>query len=345
MIILRLINVRLPEVLEAYFQAMSIDTLTSIASTNYEKEDSVKEQKLSTIDKLLNIDPREFSPPPHFKKMGFSTLSIKSALPLVIYPFTVYLISLVLTMIKRKFGTKVYIKEKQQVVWLWKKRSSRRFHPLSILQDLVDFFYDTIVWNIFVKCNIFMLQKFAIAIFLNIRATNYSTTLQWISFIVSNLLIVLLLVNLIGLYLTLRWITGKIDTAEYQEFKIFNNLRKGSIFVTLLVLYKVIVSKIVMSICVTFLYWRPLVVSVVLLLIVFLEMVISIVVRPFNRKRDNFKMIFESFLFFFIHLGFLGFSFDIGSRIRGYIGIFVIAMITLLSGEGLIFRLAGYKGI
>lgn len=63
-----------------------------------------EEEELSTLDKMLNIRGADQDPPLKFKVMKFTDIYIKSALPIILINFSLYLVVLLIILLNKSLG-------------------------------------------------------------------------------------------------------------------------------------------------------------------------------------------------------------------------------------------------
>lgn len=340
---LRLTNIDIPKNLEVFYRVLTNGFDINVAGqTEYVDELSDQEQKKSLLDRILRIDPSDYSPPGKFKKFRFSTLALKSALPLIVYPLIFYAVGLILVIIKKKYSNKFVDKKTSKFVYFWKP-ASKIWIPFYFF---VEWLSSILVWNFLLKNTIFIFSPLSIGIYLDLFNNPRSNLVEYISLLISIFLIVLTIIATVGYFSLFSSIVSKKITLRYQEVQIFNNLKDNSgRIIPLFMTFKIIILINILSLIVVGLNQKPIICLFLFTALTFIEFVLSIIVRPFFRIRDNTKLILDGLFLMLIHLAYIPLLFNLPQVLKEIFGYFIIILVFLACLQGFVFRMAGYKGV
>lgn len=341
LVFLRLIKTTIPKNLEAFYIILNEGIELNIAATSYEREESEKEQEPNFLQRMLSIDPKTYSPPQKFMDLKFTTLVIFSGLPLIIYPLTVYIMSLALLTVKKRFGTKYFNITKNRFEYHWKNPSRKYLW----LMNIIDLAYDNVVWGIFIKSYVLILQNFSISIFLDIFNSKYTNIIESISHILSYILGLILIISGLGFYSVLYGVKSKPIKLSFLELKILGNIRRSSHWAVNFLFYKWIIRMILMSLVVVIFYEYPYLVESILILLNFTEVIFAIFIRPFDSIVDNIKLIFETVMFFVLYVLYIPLVAGILISYHEILGYVIIGMIIFLCMGSFALRIFGSKSL
>lgn len=342
LIFIRLIDINIPSNLEYFYEIMTGGVNINFGSTPYPKNDYEKPKEKYFIDKILGIEPQDYEPPKQFKKMQFSTLALKSSLFLIVYPLTLYILSLSLIIIRRKFMRKVYDKTSKTLIYVPKNRISRRKAPIFYI---VSFLYDQFIWNNFIRCNLFMIQQYLIGIFLNLFYLKFDSSINKISFVVSFILLLIYFVNVIGYFMMTSDMNFNHENKKLSELKILNYFKTDSIFSRNYIIFKMMVVPLYLSVLVTILTNYSRIATGILVLGQMINLGFTCLVRPFESVKLNGRLIVNEILMILIYFINFLFTFGISGKVRNIGGFIVIGLVVVQCSLGFLLRITGYKGI
>lgn len=342
LIYLRLIDINIPSNLDLFYEIITEGVNINFGSTPYPENDYDKPKEKHFIDRILGIDPQDYVPPQQFKKMQFSTLALKSSLPLIIYPLTLYIFSLIITVIRRKFLKKLYNKTTKKIIMVPKSKISKNYR---IFFYFIDWLHELTVWSSFIKCNLFMIQQFLIGIFLNLFYKNPDNGISKISFLACFPLLLIFALNILGYYmmtqdLHLNHNNREVSNLKFLNFYKIDNIFQRNYFVIEMMIYPLTLTIIVVSLTE---YGR--IATGLLLMMSIINLSIIGFVRPYKSILMYIKLIFNEILMLFIYFTNFVFTFGISEDLRNIGGYIVIALVMIQCFLGLVVRLMGYQGI
>lgn len=181
----------IPLSLEGMFAMLGSGFSIRTGKTDYTKPE---ENKKTTLDLMLGIEDYDQDPPLKFKEMKFTDIYIKSALPIILINFSVYLVVLLIILINKAL-------QKSEIDRLKKiaaetKDSKKEVKSLEMgsmkkaMMKTFEFAELHFKWNAMIRMNLLIYQNFTLGIFLNISkgfnrtgkvVLKVSYALSWIS--------------------------------------------------------------------------------------------------------------------------------------------------------------------
>ncbi len=191
-----------PDNLNSMLAIMGSSWGVKSGKTNY--EDNSPEKKRTFLDKLLGIQHTDQNPPFKFKEMKFTDIYIKSALPIILINFTLYLVVLMIIMINKSLQESEV--ERLKKVALMKARDAAQNMETPKLKKTImktfQFAEMHFKWNAMIRTNLLIYQNFTLGLFLNI-AKGYrqnDKALLKVSFVLSSLSVLVIYSNGYVLY-------------------------------------------------------------------------------------------------------------------------------------------------
>lgn len=191
----RALKTVIPSNLDALFKILGSSWGVKTGTTDYSK--TGKGYKRTTMDKLFGVEEEDQDPPIKFREMKYTDIYVKSALPIFLINFTIYIVVLMLIMCNKMLKQSELDRLKRLAGSTGDKKASKdTINKVEMskckraISKTLEFAELHFRWNGLIRTNLLIYQNFTLGLFLNIRrgwdvtakpVIKVSYILSWIS--------------------------------------------------------------------------------------------------------------------------------------------------------------------
>jgi hypothetical protein len=187
----------IPSNLDNFFAILGSSWGVKSGKTDY--SDNNAEKKKTFLDKTLGIESSDQNPPIKFKEMKYTDIYIKSALPIILINFSLYLVVLLIILINKSLQESE-VERLKKVAQLKAKDAATQMETPKLKKTIMKTFQFAELhfkWNAMIRTNLLIYQNFTLGLFLNI-AKGYRQSdraLLKVSFVLSAISILVVYAN------------------------------------------------------------------------------------------------------------------------------------------------------
>jgi hypothetical protein len=156
---------------------LNLDSMFSILGSSWgvrsgktDYDDNNKNKKKGFLDSVLGIENKDQNPPLKFKEMRYTDIYIKSALPIILINFSLYLVVLLIILINKSLQESE-VERLKKVAQLKAKDAAEKMETPKFKKTMMKTFQFAerhFKWNAMIRTNLLIYQNFTLGLFLNI---------------------------------------------------------------------------------------------------------------------------------------------------------------------------------